>query len=136
MTNKTKIMIGILLGAGLIQQQTLRSSNSYSSEQSETKKQYYKLLKLKPMFIKLNVSSHGSEFLPQLINVSMIKEIRGGFTELRGVSPDKWCVAKLIDGDEMWIEGTLDEIKSKIWDEENKDIYVRVRGRASGLGPL
>ncbi len=135
MINKTKIMIGVLLGAGLIQQQTLRSSNSYSSEQT-TKKQYYKLLNFKPMFIKLNVSSHGSKFLPQLINLSMIKEIRGGFTELNGVSPDKWCVATFIDGDDQWIEGSMDEIKSKIWDEENKDIYVRVRGRASGLGPL
>jgi hypothetical protein len=120
----------------LIQQQTLRSSNSYSSEQSETKKQYYKLLKLRTMFIKLNVSSHGSQFLPQIINLSMIKEIRGGFTELNGVSPDKWCVATFIDGDDQWIEGSMDEIQSKISDEENKDIYVRVRGRASGLGPL
>jgi len=122
------------LASHMFQQQSNWKRNSDSGE--TTKKDYYKLLKLKPMFIKLNVSSHGSEFLPQLINVSMIKEIRGGFTELRGVSSDKWCVAKLIDGDEIWIEGTLDEIKSKIWDEENKDIYVRVRGRASGLGPF
>lgn len=111
-------MIGVLLGAGLIQQQILRSSNSYSSEQSETKKEYYKLLKLKPMFIKLNVSSHGSQFLPQLINVSMIKEIRGGFTELNGVTPDKWCVVKFIDGDEQWVGGSMDEIQSQIWREE------------------
>ena len=127
-------MIGVLLGAGLIQQQILRSSNSYSSEQSETKKQYYKLLKLKPMFIKLNVSSHGSQFLPQLINVSMIKEIRGGFTELNGVTPDKWCVAKFIDGDEQWIEGVLEELQSKIWSEQDRTIDVRIRNR-SGLGP-
>jgi hypothetical protein len=127
-------MIGVLLGAGLIQQQILRSSNSYSSEQSETKKQYYKLLKLKPMFIKLNVSSHGSQFLPQLINVSMIKEIRGGFTELNGVTPDKWCVAKFIDGDEQWVEGELEELQSKIWSEQDRTIDVRIRNR-SGLGP-
>ncbi len=127
-------MIGVLLGAGLIQQQILRSSNSYSSEQSETKKQYYKFLKLKPMFIKLNVSSHGSEFLPELINVSMIKEIRGGFTELRGLTPDKWCVAKFIDGDEQWVEGELEELQSKIWSEQDRTIDVRIRNR-SGLGP-
>ncbi len=126
-------MIGVLLGAGLIQQ-TLRSSNSYSSEQSETKKEYYKLLKLKPMFIKLNVSSHGSQFLPQLINVSMIKEIRGGFTELNGVTPDKWCVAKFIDGDEQWVEGELEDLQSKIWSEQDRTIDVRIRNR-SGLGP-
>ena len=127
-------MIGVLLGAGLIQQQILRSSNSYSSEQSEKKKQYYKLLKLKPMFIKLNVSSHGGKFLPQLVNVSMIKEIRGGFTELNGVTPDKWCVAKFIDGDEQWVEGELEELQSKIWSEQDRTIDVRIRNR-SGLGP-
>ena len=129
-------MIGVLLGAGLIQQQTLRSSNSYSSEQSETKKDYYKLLKLKPMFIKLNVSSHGGKFLPQLINVSMIKEIRGGYMDMNGVSPDKWCVAKFIDGEELYVEGELDDLQSKIWSEADKDIHVRVRGRASGMGPF
>ncbi len=127
-------MIGVLLGAGLIQQQILRSSNSYSSEQTKTKKEYYKFLKLKPMFIKLNVSSHGSQFLPQLINVSMIKEIRGGFTELNGVSPDKWCVAKFIDGDEQWVEGELEDLQSKIWSEQDRTIDVRIKNR-SGLGP-
>ena len=129
-------MIGVLLGAGLIQQQILRNSNSYSSEQSETKKDYYKLLKLKPMFIKLNVSSHGGKFLPQLINVSMIKEIRGGYMDMNGVSPDKWCVAKFIDGEELYVEGELDDLQSKIWSEADKDIHVRVRGRASGMGPF
>lgn len=129
-------MIGVLLGAGLIQQQILRNSNSYSSEQSETKKQYHKLLKLKPMFIKLNVSSHGGKFLPQLINVSMIKEIRGGYMDMNGVSPDKWCVAKFIDGEELYVEGELDDLQSKIWSEADKDIHVRVRGRASGMGPF
>jgi hypothetical protein len=129
-------MIGVLLGAGLIQQQILKNSNSYSSEQSETKKQYHKLLKLKPMFIKLNVSSHGGKFLPQLINVSMIKEIRGGYMDMNGVSPDKWCVAKFIDGEELYVEGELDELQSKIWSEADKDIHVRVRGRASGMGPF
>ncbi len=127
-------MIGVLLGAGLIQQQILRSSNSYSSEQSETKKQYYKLLKLKPMFIKLNVSSHGSQFLPQLINVSMIKEIRGGYMDMNGVSPDKWCVAKFIDGDDLYVEGDVEDLQSKIWNEQDRTIDVRIRNR-SGLGP-
>ena len=100
------------------------------------KKTYYKLLKLKPMFIKLNVSSHGSQFLPQLINVSMIKEIRGGFTELNGVTPDKWCVAKFIDGDEQWVEGSMDTLLSLIWNEQDKTIDVRVKQSYSGIGPL
>lgn len=128
-------MIGLL---GLhIQQQILRNS-SYGAYSTETtkKKDYYKLLKLKPMFIKLNVSSHGSQFLPQLINASMIKEIRGGFTELNGVSPDKWCVVKFIDGDEQWVEGTMDDLQSKIWNEQDRTIDVRVRNGRSGLGPL
>ena len=114
-------MIG-LMGASILlnqQMQTMRGLNSNDeSELQIKKKQYYKLLKLKPMFIKLNVSSHGSQFLPQLINVSMIKEIRGGYIELNGLTPDKWCVAKFIDGDEQWVEGSMDEIQSQIWREE------------------
>ena len=93
-----------MIGALLIQQQILRNS-SYGANKTQTKKQYYKLLKLKPMFIKLNVSSHGSQFLPQIINASMIKEISGGYRDLNGVSPDKWCVVRLIDGDELYVVG-------------------------------
>ena len=122
------------LASHMFQQQSNWKRSSDSEE--TTKKEYYKLLKLKPMFIKLNVSSHGSQFLPQLINVSMIKEIRGGFTELNGVTPDKWCVAKFIDGEELYVEGELDDLQSKIWSEADKDIHVRVRGRASGIGPF
>jgi hypothetical protein len=107
------------LASPMFQNQILRGG-SYSSiqDETETKKQYYKLLNFKPMFIKLNVSSHGSQFLPQLVNLSMIKEIRGGFTELNGVSPDKWCAGECIDGSDIWIEGSLDEIQSKIWKEQ------------------
>jgi hypothetical protein len=99
------------LASHMFQQQ----SNWKRSDATETtKKQYYKLLKLKPMFIKLNVSSHGNTFLPQLINVSMIKEIRGGFTDMHGVSSDKWCTAKFIDGEELYVEGSIDDLKDKI----------------------
>jgi hypothetical protein len=109
-----------------------------SSDSEETSKiQYYKLLKLKPMFIKLNVSSHGSEFKPQIINLSMVREITEGYKlSMRGLSPTEWCILKFIDDSELYVDSTLDELQSKISDEENKDIYVRVRGRASGLGPL
>ena len=108
------------------------------SGESETikKKQYYKLLKLKPMFIKLNVSSHGSQFLPQIINASMIKEIRGGYMDLNGLSPDKWCVIKFIDGDELYAEGSIDDLQSKIWSEQDKTLDVRVEQRRTGRGPL
>ena len=130
-------MIGIT-GALLLQHQILRNSNygSYSAHQTETKKQYYKLLKLKPMFIKLNVSSHGSQFLPQIINASMIKEIRGGYMDLNGLSPDKWCVIRYIDGDELYAEGNIDDLQSKIWNEQDKTLDVRIRNGRSGLGPL
>lgn len=129
-------MIGVLLGAGLIQQQILRSSNSYSSEQSEKKKQYYKLLKLKPMFIKLNVSPGHGKFLPQLINVSMIKEIRGGYRDIDGLTPDKWCTAKFIDSEELYVEGSIDELQSKIFNENDRTLDVRVRNGSGRLGPL
>ena len=91
------------------------TSNWNRSDETETKKKtYYKFLKLKPMFIKLNVSSHGKNFLPQLINISMVKEIRGGYMDMHGVTPDKWCVAKFIDGDELYVEGTIDELNTII----------------------
>ena len=108
------------------------------SGESETikKKQYYKLLKLKPMFIKLNVSSHGSQFLPQLINASMIREIRGGYMDLSGLSPDKWSVIRFIDGDELYAEGSIDDLQSKIWSEQDKTLDVRVEQRRTGRGPL
>jgi len=122
------------LASHMFQQQSTWKQSSDIEE--TTKKDYYKLLKLKPMFIKLNVSSHGGKFLPQLINVSMIKEIRGGYIELHGLTPDKWCVAKFIDGEELYVEGELDDLQSKIWSEADKDIHVRVRGRASGIGPF
>jgi hypothetical protein len=122
------------LASHMFQQQ---SNWKRSSDESETTKpkNYYKLLKLKPMFIKLNVSSHGGKFLPQLINVSMIKEIRGGYMDMNGVSPDKWCVAKFIDSEELYVEGELEELQSKIWSEHDRTIDVRVKNR-SGLGPL
>ena len=95
------------------------TSNWGSNDKTETKKKtYYKLLKLKPMFIKLNVSSYGRNFLPQLVNVSMIREIRGGYMDMNGMTPDKWCVAKFIDGEELYVEGTIDELQCKIWKEE------------------
>ena len=94
------------------------NSYEYDSNSEQTKKQYYKLLNFEPMIIKLNVASHGNRFLPQLVNISMIKEIRGGYIDMYGLTPDKWCVAKFIDDNEIWIEGSLDEIQSKIWREQ------------------
>ncbi len=104
------------LASHMFQQQSNWKRSSDSEE--TTKKEYYKLLKLKPMFIKLNVSSHGSEFLPQLINVSMIKEIRGGYRDIDGLTPDKWCTAKFIDGEELYVEGSIDDLQNTIWREE------------------
>ena len=120
-------MIGLIGASILLNQQmhTMRGLNSNDeSELQIKKKQYYKLLNFEPMIIKLNVASHGNRFLPQLVNISMIKEIRGGYMDIYGLSPDKWCVAKFIDDNEIWIEGSLDEIQSKIWREEeiNKKI--------------
>jgi hypothetical protein len=122
------------LASHMFQQQSNWKQSSDSEE--TTKKEYYKLLKLKPMFIKLNVSSHGGKFLPQLINVSMIKEIRGGYMDMNGVSPDKWCVAKFIDGEELYVDGELEDLQSKIWNEQDRTIDVRVRNGSNRLGPL
>jgi len=126
-------MIPFLASHMFQQQSTWRRS---SDSETTKKKSYYKLLKLKPMFIKLNVSSYGSGFIPQLINISMVKLIAEGYTEINGLPYDKWCTVRLIDDTDLHVEGTLDELKSKIWDEQNRDVYVKVRNRVSGLGPL
>jgi hypothetical protein len=130
-------MIGLIGANMLLNQQIQTMDRLLSRHKTEElkKKTYYKLLKLKPMFIKLNVSSHGGKFLPQLINVSMIKEIRGGYMDMNGVSPDKWCTAKFIDGEELYVEGELEDLQSKIWSEQDRTIDVRIRNK-SGLGPF
>jgi len=119
-------MIGLIGANMLLNQQIQTMDRLLSRHKTEEikKKQYYKLLNFEPMIIKLNVASHGNSFLPQLVNISMIKEIRGGYIDMWGLTPDKWCVGKFIDDNEIWIEGSLDEIQSKIWREEeiNKKI--------------
>ena len=66
----------------------------------------------------------------------MVKEIRGGYIELHGLTPDKWSVAKLIDGEELYVEGSVDTLLSQIWNEQDKTIDVRVRNGSGRLGPL
>lgn len=116
-------MIG-LLGAALIQQQILRSSNSsYRSEQTETKKkkQYYKLLNKKPMLIQVTElqSYNGIEEEDIMINASMIKKVKRGFQDFGPYTKDEWCqVCFFDDTDYMRVKMSADELQQAIWKEQ------------------
>lgn len=93
--------------------------NSYDSEQQkQNKKQFLAKLKFKPMLVKLKVSYGGMEFKEQLINLSMIKEVRPGWTDIQGLDKDKWCEVHFIDGSSLYVETTLDGLQIIIWREE------------------
>jgi len=115
-------MIG-LLGAALIQQQILRSSNSsYRSEQTKTKKkQYYKLLNKKPMLIQVTElqSYNGIEEEDIMINASMIKKVKRGFQDFGPYKKDEWCqICFFDDTDYMRVKMSADELQKAIWKEQ------------------
>lgn len=111
--------------------------NSYDSEiQKQNKKQFLAKLKYKPMLVKIKASYGGDEFKEQLINLSMIKEVRTGWNELHGLSKDEWCEIHFIDGSGVYVETTLNEMLSKLWDMQDRDINVVTRQRPTGRGPL
>ncbi len=111
-------MIGVLLGAGLIQQQILRSSNSYSSEQSEKKKQYYKLLKLKPMMIQITELVSSDIESDIMINASMIKKVERGFDNFGPYNKDEWSTITFVDDDYVRVKMSIEQLQHTIWREE------------------
>ncbi len=111
-------MIGVLLGAGLIQQQILRSSNSYSSEQSETKKQYYKFLKLKPMMIQITELVSSDIESDIMINASMIKKVERGFDNFGPYNKDEWSTITFVDDDYLKVKMLIEQLQHTIWREE------------------
>ena len=111
--------------------------NSYHSEhQKQNKKQFLAKLKYKPMLIKIKVSSGGMEFKEQLINLSMIKEVRPGWTDNQGLDKDEWCEVHFIDGERLYVETTLNDVLAKLWDIQDREINVRTSERRTGRGPL
>ena len=111
--------------------------NSYHSEQQkQNKKQFLAKLKYKPMLVKIKASYGGDTFKEQLINLSMIKEVRPGWTDNQGLTKDEWCEVHFIDGSSVYVETTLNEMLAKLWDIQDRDINVVTRQRASGRGPL
>lgn len=110
--------------------------NSSSGETTKNKKQFLAKLKYKPMLVKVKVSCGGDEFKEQLINLSMIREVRPGWNELHGLNKDEWCEVHFIDGSSVYVATTLNEMLAKLWDIQDRDINVVTRQRPSGRGPL
>lgn len=105
-----------------------------TEETNKNKKEYLTKLKYKPMLVKLKAShGGGTEFKEQLINLSMIKEVRPGWTENQGLDKDKWCEVHFIDGNSLYVESTLNDILYSIQDRE---INVVTRQHRTGRGPL
>lgn len=109
--------------------------NSYDSElQKQNKKQFLAKLKYKAMLVKLKASYGGMEFKEQLINLSMVKEIRPGWNDVQGLDKDKWCEVHFIDGSSVYVETTLNDIFYTAKDRE--EINVVTRQHRTGRGPL
>lgn len=95
------------------------SVNSYDSEQQkQNKKKFLAKLKYKAMLVKIKVSYGGMEFKEQLINLSMIKEVRPGWSDNQGLNKDEWCEVHFIDGSSLYVATTIDGLQSIIWREE------------------
>lgn len=110
--------------------------NSSSGETTKNKKQFLTKLKYKAMLVKVKVSSGGDEFKEQIINLSMIKEVRQGWGDkLYGLNKDEWCEIRFIDGANLYVASTLDDILTKLSDIQNRDINVTTRRYPSGVGP-
>jgi hypothetical protein len=111
--------------------------NSYHSEQQkQNKKQFLAKLKYKSMLVKIKASYGGDGFKEQLINLSMIKEVRPGWNILHRLSKDEWCEVHFIDGSNVYVETTLNEMLAKLWDIQDREINVRTSERRTGRGPL
>ena len=105
-----------------------------TEETTKKKKEYLTKLKYKPMLVKLKTSHGGTEFKDQLINLSMIKEVRPGWNDIQGLDKDKWCEAHFIDGSSLYVESTLNDILYTAKDRE--EINVVTRQHRTGRGPL
>lgn len=114
--------------------------NSYHSEeqQKQNKKQFLTKLKYKPMLVKVKVNYGGDDdWKEQLINLSMIREVRQGWGDglMYGLKKDEWCIVEFIDGSSLYVETTLDDTLAKLWDIQDKEINVVTRERRTGRGP-
>lgn len=109
----------------------LQQSSNDSEQQN--KKQFLAKLKYKAMLVKLKASYGGMEFREQLINLSMIKEIRPGWSENQGLDKDKWCEVHFIDGSSVYVESTLNDILYS--EKDREEINVVTRQYRTGGGP-
>ena len=124
-----------LLSVTMLSNSMIQSSND-SEQTKQNKKQFLAKLKYKAMLVKLKASYGGMEFKEQLINLSMIKEVRPGWTDNQGLDKDEWCEVHFIDGERLYVETTLNDVLAKLWDIQDREINVRTSERRTGRGPL
>lgn len=122
-----------LLSVTMLSNHMIQSSND-SEQQTKSKKQFLAKLKYKAMLVKLKASYGGMEFKEQLINLSMVKEVRPGWGDNQGLDKDKWCEVHFIDGSSVYVESTLNDIFYTMKDRE--EINVVTRQHRTGRGPL
>ena len=112
-------------------QNQLTSNWGRNDETKVDKKDYLKLLKFKPMLVKVNASHILADFKPQLINLSMVKEVRQGWSNLEdGTTKENWCQIDFIDGSGLYIKGNID---SFLYNDKLDSTLKNVLGDANPL---
>ena len=90
-------------------QNQLTSNWGRNDETKKDKKDYLKILKFEPMLVKVNASHILADFKPQLINLSMIKEVRQGWSNLEDGTPkENWSQIDFIDGNSIYVQSNID----------------------------
>ena len=126
------------LASHMFQQQS-NWSRSSDSETPQNKKDYLKVLKFKPMLIKVKASeAFDVEMHERLINVSMIKEVKSGWKtmEVMGLLQSDWSTIEFIDGSSVYAAISIDELLSEIEDIQDRVINVKTYQRRGFGGPL
>jgi len=80
-------------------------------------KNYLKVLKYKPMFLKLKVSNaYDYEMKERLINVSMIKEVTPGTSDMKkvGLKEGTWCYINFIDDNGIYAQIGMNSLLCEI----------------------
>ena len=108
------------------------TSNWRSNDETKSdKKDYLKILKFKPMLVKVNASHILADFKPQLINLSMVKEVRPGWSNLQDGTPkENWSQIDFIDGNSIYVQSNID---SFLYNDKLDSTLKNVLGDANPL---
>lgn len=115
-------------------QNRLTSNWRSSNETIENKKQYLTALKFKPMLVKVR-ANHGGDWKDQLINLSMIKEVRPGWSDNQGLNKNEWCEVHFIDGNTLYVKGNIDSLLNPN-DKPKYDVTTTLKKVLGDANPL